>query len=505
MSTAYQNAVLADGPIAFWPLQTDGQDIVGARNLTIDGEVTFETDASALVPQFARFRHWNEGEPWNGSTCSVSSAGLQFGPALTYECWAQIPTAWGGAGVEDGAQLMALNDRAGIRRDGGSASRMGFSLRSSTATNIGVGGWGLAANIVPDQFAHIAMTYDRATLTQRVYVNGVLESEFEPTLDLDAATNVTQPFSIGYQHNTDGSKRRYFKGRIAFAAVYDVALTPTQVLMHYEALTSADGGPVEIMGSGAASNAQQSATGNGLRAIQGGGVGAAPAQTASGSAATTGQTDGSGAGTNAAQIGGGNGLRMVGGTGASLTSPQTSGGAGIRAVSLSGDGVASTQTASGTAAPSSTGSGEGIAASQAGSGAGLRLVGGAGDGINTAQTGAGVGDSEAGNTSIDGSGAGAQAAHMGAGAGLRIVGGTGSGLNAGQMADGTGKKAVFGAGAVVVSAQIASGTTANLSQRRRSSPSGSSNSGTVSASARGGTLSASINGGTLSPSIRTGT
>ena len=230
--TAYPlyDEILADNPVAFWPLTADGADHAGTRDLTVVG-ATFMAD--------------EQGDPFEGwvDTDGVddyleTSSGIDLPGPMTIETWLWIPTSWGSAGT--GAHPIGSNDRVGFRR-AETTDRMGSVFRDDSGTDVGVdyGHWGDGYwdQAVPTfgAWQHWALTYDKSRT--RAYLDGVLVAD-KDTSGNDLATGFDY-FTFGAQRDqpTGGSLRRWFEGGIAFAATYDQALSATRIAAHYDAGT----------------------------------------------------------------------------------------------------------------------------------------------------------------------------------------------------------------------------------------------------------------------------
>ncbi|MCA1781559.1 MAG: LamG-like jellyroll fold domain-containing protein [Dermatophilaceae bacterium] len=225
---SYLDEVGIDEPTAVWPLQADGNDVSGnARHLTVSG-------ASFNSPSVDG--PWAAGLLFDGSDdyAEVASGPFNLPGPLTYEAWCIIPDAdWGTGG--QGAQLMGLNDRVGIRRLG-DATAMGTSLRDNSGNDIGPSGWGQESPILKGEWVHVCVVFDRAAQELRTYINGS-SVVADATANEDAATNITAPWTLGCQYDgPDGTtRRRFFNGHLAYVAVYSMALSAARVQAHFDA------------------------------------------------------------------------------------------------------------------------------------------------------------------------------------------------------------------------------------------------------------------------------
>lgn len=241
-SQNYATIVADDGAIAAWPLHDDGEDIIGTNNMVPVGATFGEELDGSPFTNFASF---------DGVDDRMEAAAINLAGPLTYEVWVRVPIGW--AGSEDGAQIIALNDRVGIRRESG-VTNWAMTLRNDAATDLGsFGNWGSDSwdntNPIYTTWQHLVMTYSGTAL--RTYIDGLFVRQINASGA--AATNVIgNRMTLGAQHAGPSSTllRRYFAGSIAWPAIYDIDLTSTQVAVHYEAITS----PVEVPELGTLTN-----------------------------------------------------------------------------------------------------------------------------------------------------------------------------------------------------------------------------------------------------------
>jgi len=227
----YIDEVLADNPVACWPLQGDGDDVAGNGNFTIVG-ATFDTDENLPFDQHLSTDGIDDYAEWLDSSNPLP---VSLPGPFTHEAWVRIPTGWGSE--EPGAQAWGLNDRVGLRRLS-TSDAVTFLLRNSGGTNLADSGsgWGVDVPYTHGQWAHICVVYDRQNNRVKVYVNSV-EVIDESATDDDAATNV-QSFTLGAQRDNPtgtGSLRRFASIDVAWVAIYDTALSEQRIQAHYDA------------------------------------------------------------------------------------------------------------------------------------------------------------------------------------------------------------------------------------------------------------------------------
>jgi hypothetical protein len=115
----------------------------------------------------------------------------------------------------------------------------GWSLGVNTSANklefyiANNGGFGTGnqstAVIANDRWYNVVATYNGAN--KILYVNGVQDSSFASTVN---GTNTSTTWGIASR--TAAAARRYFQGQIPQAAIYDRALTPSEIKANFDAL-----------------------------------------------------------------------------------------------------------------------------------------------------------------------------------------------------------------------------------------------------------------------------
>ncbi len=226
--TPYYDGVIADDPVALWPLWTDGEAAEGDHDMTLSG--ADHASNLARVP-------WHRYAQFDGvdDYAYADSAQVRLAGPLTYECW-----MWVDSWSNTGSQIMGLNDRVGIRR-AGTTNDLAFSIRDDNGSELGNSSrtWGsLNAEFPFGQWVHVVAVYDRDNDALRCYING--EEEDSNSTDGQAATTApTAEFTLGAQIGspTGGTSdtRRYAEASIAWVAVYDHALSAARIQAHYDA------------------------------------------------------------------------------------------------------------------------------------------------------------------------------------------------------------------------------------------------------------------------------
>lgn len=219
--TTYDQAVLADTPLAYWPLNetsgTTANDLSGnGHNGTYAGGFTLGQTGIGDGETAVAF---------NGSTGKVTTTLNQAFTAMSVEIWV---TNWTGQNGRIIANSHTDSDNDGFQfmSSAGSPAPM-----ASVIMNVGKGTANSFADAVkPANGQHyFAATYDGTTIT--FYIDAVSSATQAFTGTVASGTaNVGLAFNPAY--NGD-----FFAGTIAKAAIYSHALTPTRISAHYAAAT----------------------------------------------------------------------------------------------------------------------------------------------------------------------------------------------------------------------------------------------------------------------------
>jgi hypothetical protein len=206
--------------VSWWPLETNGNDIVGPNNGTILGTPTF---GPGKVGQAMSV---------NGlSGISVpSSASLNFGANIDFSIDAWIKTS------ETTRNTLTIVDKRLIS----GANVNGYVVylyNGKLGFQLGVGGSGLdatdlSADLRNGQWHHIAITVARTSVTGgKAYVDGGQTGTFNPTARSGNLTN-TQPFLIG-RHETAAVAN--FIGQIDEVELFNTVVSAADIANIYNA------------------------------------------------------------------------------------------------------------------------------------------------------------------------------------------------------------------------------------------------------------------------------
>jgi hypothetical protein len=161
----------------------------------------------------------------NGTTDSVDLGNwpiLNFPASFSLSVWANI-----GAWNSNWNHVMVSN--RGENGIGWQLRRRDSNKICFTTRGVGQDDLGSKMDAPLNEWVHIAAVYDNAANTKRIYVNGVEDAFVATTSGNLAAT--THNTYIGCRANPGNTGREaYFTGMLDEIKIYDIALTPGEVL-----------------------------------------------------------------------------------------------------------------------------------------------------------------------------------------------------------------------------------------------------------------------------------
>jgi Concanavalin A-like lectin/glucanases superfamily len=223
LGRSYKDTVLDSGPVSYWRLGeaagTSAADSKGTNTGTY-------TNGPTLAQPGALAGESDTSAGFDGSNDYVNvpyTAALN--PAqFTVEAWAQptgsgnwyeVASSWSNSGARWTGYALEINP---------SNNWVTYLGDGSHTEPLAVG----PARIL-NTWTHVAATYDGATL--RLYVNGTLAASTSTTFY--AANNSPVPFQIGTEY-ANGTRSAFFAGIIDDVAVYNRALSATEIQLHYD-------------------------------------------------------------------------------------------------------------------------------------------------------------------------------------------------------------------------------------------------------------------------------
>ena len=221
----YQSTVLADSPLAYYPL-----------NLDVDTGSTASrcsrvNNPGAFVNIFSGFNNAVGPSPY--ITNAISFDGLSqyvdlgdpalfdFSGPITLEAWVQPASATVfGDIIAKGYDSGNNNYELALRANGNNGGNYFGGTYGPAGTQ------GASGGTQTTSWAHVVLTHDGTKWS--IYVNGVLAQQ---NADSVGAINFTDPWRIG-TGSADGASR-LFTGNITEVAMYNYALSGSQVYNHY--------------------------------------------------------------------------------------------------------------------------------------------------------------------------------------------------------------------------------------------------------------------------------
>ena len=240
-------AVISDGLIGYWPLNegsgTTAADVINSNSGTLSGGVSFVASEKSGLPGYAISLTGGSGE--GGDHVKISSgwdaqqipSELMPTSAVSVSAWANYSTGTYGAVFQN--FFFTGGTRSGYGIYGRSGSN-GFRWFIPTAGVTGDEGSNFLTYLgtSPNTWYHVVGTYDGATGTAVLYINGQAEvtcTSLGSTIDWDPT-----PYNCLIGRYDDDNESYGFQGKIDDVAVWNRALTPAEVTYLYN---SGDGNP----------------------------------------------------------------------------------------------------------------------------------------------------------------------------------------------------------------------------------------------------------------------
>ena len=216
----YNGTVLADNPLAFYPLNlavdTSGTatDLTGNGNdgayVNIFSGYNNSTGPSAYITNAVSFDGYDTSVDLSGSSSLTSLAG-----AATLEAWVQPADSTSFGDIIAKGYDSSTYQETYIRVDGPYGAIYDVNLGNAQIT-----GGQQATN-----WTHVVLA-NNGTNTS-LYINGVL---IQSKSDSGGAISFSDPWAIG--NGTSAGNGRHFNGNITEVAIYTNGLTAAQVLNH---------------------------------------------------------------------------------------------------------------------------------------------------------------------------------------------------------------------------------------------------------------------------------
>jgi subtilisin family serine protease len=202
------------GLVSWWPGDNNAIDIIGGNNGTLRGNVAFSS--GKVGPGFS-FNGTSNVEVPNATSLNPTG-----GITLAVWCFPAV----GATGDIIG------KDGEGTDRQYFIGLSTGGHFRPHIGTATGLHSFDGAAQVLPNNWYYVAMTYDGAEL--KVYINGVLDGSAAVSGPI---ITTTQPLRIG-GGAPDGQPQFDFTGRVDEAELYNRALSQAEIQAIFNADTA---------------------------------------------------------------------------------------------------------------------------------------------------------------------------------------------------------------------------------------------------------------------------
>jgi Concanavalin A-like lectin/glucanases superfamily/Fibronectin type III domain/Hypothetical glycosyl hydrolase family 15 len=222
--SSYKSTVLGDGPASYYRLdETSGPtaaDVSGnGRNGTYNGAVSFGAAGATVDGDTAI------SLPGSGTTnVSYPAPGISAGASFSLECWVKLVNNGAGQALFGNAGTSTLLKYITTGTGSTVAGKFGFNSATGDANTL------YTNNTYPEgHWYHLVYTWDSASGTESIYVNGVLDrSRTSPPY----TPNGSGVGAIGYY---SASYPMPLDGTVDEVAIYNKALSATRVQNHYNA------------------------------------------------------------------------------------------------------------------------------------------------------------------------------------------------------------------------------------------------------------------------------
>lgn len=228
----YIDLVLSDNPVAFWTMQQtlgNAPDEVGALDATATGSgIAYQVPG----PCSTRVVAVDLSNSTNGYF-SVADNNTLSPTSFTVEAWVYVDEL--------------VNSRAWVLSKRPSSASGNFEYHIVYAggwffeMGTGTAGYMVAGGVTSsplDTWRHVVGTYDHATTTARMYVDGVLLGS-DTTPSGTRVGNTTGALRLGSSLFSPSAE--YLNGRLSMVALYDYALSADQVLEHHDKICGTGG------------------------------------------------------------------------------------------------------------------------------------------------------------------------------------------------------------------------------------------------------------------------
>ncbi|MEM1186803.1 MAG: LamG-like jellyroll fold domain-containing protein, partial [Planctomycetota bacterium] len=242
---AHYQAVLADRPRAFWPLDdAPGTPLLRdaqrhGHDATAVGGVTSGAFAGPHIHDPGDCVDFSGGRL---ELATLASFGSQLSEGFTFACWLRTSI------TQSATLLSAVNPNLGtalvfqLNRTGLGNNLPGYIrliIRDNNGRNLRAD-LDAAGAVIDNQWHHVAVSYDATTEEVAFYIDGASQSTNYEGQDAPiVTTDFTVPFAIGASSASNGFSNPFI-GQLSHASLYDTPLTTSSIAAH----TVAGTGPV---------------------------------------------------------------------------------------------------------------------------------------------------------------------------------------------------------------------------------------------------------------------
>ena len=209
---SYQQQVIADGAASYWPMNDVSgtiMDLAGTRHATVTGTPTYGVPGPrvATAISFAR----------TGSVTPPSA--VPVGTTFTLEAWIRRTAVFPRAFIM-GRAMTAQNDWY-LAFNTSTGDRLQFAYRDAAATQTFF--FPMTFNL--NTWTYVVLVISGTTL--QLYVNGVAVGASQALTVLGGAGSGTMQLA-----GNSGAPSEAWGGQLADLAIYQLVLTPAQILAH---------------------------------------------------------------------------------------------------------------------------------------------------------------------------------------------------------------------------------------------------------------------------------
>jgi len=209
---SYQQQVIADGAASYWPMNDIAAPIVdrvGVRNATVTGAPTFGVPGPRVATAISFSR----------TGAATPPSAVPVGTTFTLEAWIRRTAVFPRAFIM-GRAMTAQNDWY-LAFNTSTGDRLQFAYRDASATQTFF--FPMTFNL--NTWTYVVLVISGTTL--QLYVNGAAVGASQPLTVLGGAGSGTMQLAAN-----SGAPSEAWGGQLADLAIYQLALTPAQILAH---------------------------------------------------------------------------------------------------------------------------------------------------------------------------------------------------------------------------------------------------------------------------------